>query len=575
MCLKSDSFHRTALNTLCGVFLATQVLFVSSLASAQPSAQPPAQPPAHPSTTEALTDAQGQPRSLAEARRLLRRLSFDVWGAPPSEEAMMSLSAWPTEEEALEGVLTDERAQAWLVDFHENLLWPALEIGDIINPAASLLLPATFYEGPLGGQQLFTLFTGLTRRGGLVPCLDEPATWDEEGALHFERLPDGTLREGYVWVTPYWSEEPVKVCALEAQAQEEAPGGVSCERFEGLSSGYCGCGAALERCASIESALTLLASFRSQLTQFALEHSTGERPYSELYTRRDEPINGPIAHYYRHLASAAVDPVVLQSPVQPDVLPALDFKDNTTWVWAEREATLHSGALTTLPFLLRFQTARARAHRVSQTLLCEPFVAASGVLPSPEDECSQEPNLRARCGCAECHARLEPLAAHWARFADAGALYLNPTDFPSYQAECAACADGGFCSDVCRRFYVSEAPTPAYENFLGVLKAYEFRSREELSKVEAGPRALIEQAVASGRLPQCIAQQLFERFVGRLPTSDELPRVRAYGHSFTEHGDFSELVRDVLRDEAYQHESAALWGPTSQQPPSAHQEEQP
>jgi len=503
-------------------------------------------------------------QDVRAARRLLRRLSLDLWGAPPSLDALQSLEAWPTSDEQLSELLSDARASHWVTRFHEDLFWPALEIGDLINPAASLLLPATFYEGPLGGQQLFTLFTGLTRRGGLVPCLDQPAEWNEAGELVMEEQADGTLREGVVWVTPYWSEEPVKVCALESLAEEAGPGGVACDSFEGLASGFCGCGATLERCASIDSALTLLASFRAQVAQYASTHSAEGANYFELLTRSEEPVNGPIAHYYRHLASAAIDPVVLVAPITPDQLPSLDFSQQDEWRWAERAAPVHSGLLTSTPFLLRFQTARARANRVSQALLCEPFIASNGVLPSPEDECSQEPNLRLRCGCADCHARLEPLSAHWARFSDAGALYLDPERFPSYLASCAACADGGACPDVCRRFYVSEAPTEAHRDYLGVLKAYEWRSPDELERLEAGPRAQVSDALERGALSLCLTRQLFERLVGYAPQGDALARARGYAVEFAERGSMPLLMRRLLQDPSYQLESPTLWGRPTQ-----------
>jgi len=503
------------------------------------------------------------PSELRAARRLLRRLTLDLWGEPPSLEALQSLERWPSSEQQLDALLSDERASYWLTRFHEDIFWPALEIGDLINPAASLLLPATFYEGPLGGEQLFTLFTGLSRRGGLVPCLDEPAAWDEEGALIMEEQADGTRREGYVWVTPYWSEEPVKVCALESLAEESGPAGVSCESFEGLSSGRCGCGATLERCASIDSALELLSSFRDQVARYAAEHAAEGADYFALLTRAEEPVNGPIAHYYRHLASSAIDPIVLVAPINRAELPSLDFKDRDVWRWTSRAAPVHSGLLTSTPFLLRFQTARARANRVSQALLCEPFIATSGVLPSPEDDCSQEPNLRRRCGCADCHARLEPLSAHWARFSDAGALYLDPERFPSYLASCAACADDGPCPDLCKRFYVSEAPSEAHRDYLGVLKAYEWRGADEIERLEAGPSALIEEAISRGALPRCLTQQLFERLVGRAPHAEERERLRGYAQEFASDASLRALIKRLLNDTSYQVESPALWGAPS------------
>ena len=53
-------------------------------------------------------------------------------------------------------------------------------------------------------------------RGDVVPCLDEPATWDESGNLEVTYVEEegvGSWREGYVLVTPHWDPYALlKVC---------------------------------------------------------------------------------------------------------------------------------------------------------------------------------------------------------------------------------------------------------------------------------------------------------------------------------------------------------------------------
>ena len=509
-----------------------------------------------------ITTTSSIPYQLVDARRHLRRLTLDLWGTLPSEEALLSQAPEQALSEAqVREILSHPKAQRFFRRFNAERFWPALGLGDIVNEAISLLLPASFYgdTGP-HADRLFLIFTGIYQRGGFVPCSDEPVEYDENGELIFEEYPDGTQREGFTWVTPYWSDEAIKVCALEARAMESGIYGGACDETQGLLTGECGCGASLERCMSIESAQVFLKAFQEQMEYMALEHSGAAgyeaRSYFDLFTRQDELVNGPLVHYYRYIAPMVLDPMILQAPSELDSLPLLDFSNRETWVWVDRRSDLHSGILTSLTYLLRFPTARSRANRVSTQLLCTPFVASSDRLPAPEDPCSQNPNLSERCGCSDCHSRLEPLAAYWGRFADNGSLFLDPDDFPSFDAECARCADPNItCSERCRQFYVHESfqenGLEIPDDYLGVLKSYEWRNREEIRHIEQGPKALFAQRVNQVKLARCTTEHLFKTLISKEATQGDWIRLEHYVSRFLEHQNLAELTYEILSDPAY------------------------
>lgn len=506
-------------------------------------------------------DTSTQTETSLESRRHLRRLTLDLWGTLPTEEVLLDLSLeHPLELQDVERILRDPRAAYFFNRYHLDRYWPVLEIAELLNPASALLLPASFY-GDLGpdADRLFLILTGITQRGGFVPCADEPAQFDADGELEFEDYPDGTRREGFVWITPYWSETPVKVCALEARSAETGRYGTRCDQAIGLSNGECGCGSTLERCASIESAQILISSFKEQVEREGLDHSgleEGGPRYFELFTRGDEIINGPIAHYYRYIAPMVNDPIIRFSPIDDAPLSTLTFLDLTEWIRAERRAPIHSGILTSFPFLLRFPTARSRANRLSSELFCEPFVASGDRLPSPEDECSLNPDLSSRCGCSDCHARLEPLAAHWGRFADRGALYLNPQDFPSFDPTCAVCdRQSRSCSEYCRTFYtyesLAERGLPIPDDSLGLLKSYQWRTREEISWIEAGPSSLMNTENAKARLSLCTTVKLFEQLMARSPEGEDWNFIRELSDRFSSHENLAELTLELLMSPLY------------------------
>jgi len=492
--------------------------------------------------------------------RFLRQVTLDLWGRVPSVVEYAALAAEPVFDQSALEALVDTMIAAPEFDtfvdrHHADLLWPNVNNLDFISPT-SLLLPAAFYGAPGDGQRLFNLFIGLYERRQLfAPCKDEPAEFDETGRPVMEEMIDGTRREGWVMVEPYWAPgTQVKVCALEARTAAINEYGMDCLQGSSQLTGQCGCGPNLERCASIEVFTETVPLLREQMMRMVKRPIAEGRPYTDILTDVSEEVTGPLVHYYRHIARYALDPLVAVAPIDLADVEDMNYTDRD-WRTVTRAAEEHAGVLTSTTFLLRFQTARSRANRFYNAFLCEPFQAPNDGLPSPNDECSQEPNLRERCGCNYCHARLEPASAHWGRFAEAGTMYVDPAIYPVFSQRCAACAENpdAPCDPYCDKFYVTDIGHPKQAPFAGVLKSYEFRPPEEVASLEAGPRALVDLHVADGRIAACAATQVFRRLYRREPTQDEqLFELAEIARDFQGGNfDFKQLVRTLLVSEGY------------------------
>jgi hypothetical protein len=495
--------------------------------------------------------AADEPRALSDTQQL-RQLTLDLFGRVPTHTELLRAQQEGYSADLAAELIAENGLDAFVRRYHSDELWPAFDPFSLVSYFAAGLLPAGFYELTGDPTRYFLYATSLYVRGALVPCKDEPATFDETGYPVLEAYPDGTMRDGWVEVEPYWAPgTTVKVCALEARQGALAFNGAPCASFEGMASGECGCGPSLERCLSPESAMVVEASLREQTLQMALAPIREGRSYFDMFTDKVEMVNGPLAHYYRYVVPAAVEPIIFEPPVPLEALPDLPYTANE-WVPVER-GPRHSGVLTSTLYLLRFQTARARASRFFSSFLCSPFQAPDTPLPSPSDPCTLEPNLRERCGCQYCHASLEPAAAHWGRFAEAGSLYLREELFPEYRPACKVCAEFGTCDFLCERFYFTQARHEKELPYLGMLKSYVFRDEGELANLDAGPAALVQSSVESGQLPNCTVRKLFERFYGRAMTQEErlewLPEMVS---RFEQSGyDFGDLVLAVVTDPRY------------------------
>jgi hypothetical protein len=360
-----------------------------------------------------------------------------------------------------------------------------------------------------------------TYRGGVdrVRCLNEPATYSDEGELLFEYSVDefgqDVRREGYVEVTAYWAPgEAVKICALDAQDLLIGDDGADCATSAGFSDTSCGCGPDLQWCMPDSASAKILNSFEQDLDQRVGWMVDGDMPYDALLTDAPAFVNGPISHFLRHQVQFGGNLKLSPMPIPLAQVPIIPFADDTNWVGIELSNS-HAGALSSAAFLLRFQTNRSRASKFSTEFLCDPFVAPSGGLPPTTDEEAMEPDLQKRAGCKYCHARLEPTASYWGRYPESGAGLLNKSDYPAFSEVCEACAlKTGPCPSMCNQ-YVTKASVASEEAYFGWLKHTLFIKPDAMTYIDEGPAALVKRSIVDNKLPSCIARKTASWLFGR------------------------------------------------------------
>ena len=275
-----------------------------------------------------------------------------------------------------------------------------------------------------------------------------------------------------------------------------------------------------------------------------------DEPYTALFDSPRAFVNGPLSHFLRHRTRVPANVRMEPMSVSQWAIPELDWDDDT-WV----EITLpdhHAGILTSPGYLLRFQTDRARANRFYDAFLCEPFNPPSAGIPLKEDD-SPHPDLQKRAGCKFCHALLEPAAAHWGRWAENGAGYLDPLTYPPTREDCMQCAyDGLACGDACNRYYLRSALSPEELPYLGHLNAYVFRREDHEAHIEVGPKYLVNRNLLDEDLPQCVAKRTVHWLMGRAPHADEAEWVTLLASEFAASGyRFRELVKAIVTSETY------------------------
>lgn len=521
------------------------------------------------------------------ASRLLRRASLDLRNRVPTAEEMQSaLAAGELTDEVLADLLDSDGFVDVMREHHRELLWPNLEAVELVSQAHLL------YPYPFGPNQtvyfspLRSVFVRTVGDGNLyTPCRNEPAEYDEDGHLVLEPVVVGTTTvawtEGWVEVAPYWAPDTtIRVCALDALDNltgRVCPGPASrypfAESFCRSISGFdpflaepfrdsqvdcnsafaflspdCGCGPELRHCSTPQQVVELRESFTEQQMRMVDRVVREDRPYEELLTDSQLEWNGKLVHYLRWQVGLVLD--LYAGAPQAWSLPDLEWTDDR---WQPAPASSrHAGLLTTPGFLLRFTANRMRAHRYYDAFECRSFVP-SGPLPSPFEPCSQREDLTERCGCDSCHVTLDPLAAHWGRFAEFGIGSLSSDRFPRViGASCSPPIEDPEQFYRCIRSYELD-PQGEEVDYRGWLNAYVFRDPSEYPIIETGPRLRVDRSVADGTIQRCLAQRLWTRFMHRPPTPEEsaevLPELvsefEASGRSLTA------LVRAIVRHPAY------------------------
>jgi hypothetical protein len=483
-----------------------------------------------------------------EATRYLRALSLDIRGTLPSMEEYTLVESGRVPTSLIDEWLGSEDFVQRAVRYHRDLLWNNIRNVNLFNASAGLRRTRSDGSSPF---RYWRTNPAVRYRGENVPCLDQEAEFDQFGTPVRYEQPDGTWREGYVEVTPYWDPTTtINACAFDAQDNELSPTGTQCATRDGLNDIGCGCGPDMSWC-RYGSRNPLMDSFAQALEMRVADNMRRDASYLDLMTDNRAWVNGPLVHYWKHQTAMFANVRLIPEPLDTTQLPDLQYTDYDTWVEV-RLPDSHSGIFTDPAFLLRFQTRRARAARFYDQFICSPFNAPAGGLPNESDQ-TPSLDLQVRDGCDYCHAILEPSGAHWGRWPENSAGFLDPARFPPERDDCLECAMYGIgCGDDCNRYYATDSLGAEEDPFLGMLDAYKFRRDPHKSNVEAGPRALVQAGVVDGRLPTCTAENAARFLIGRDLLDEELPWIEDVAVGFAG-SDYSwrEVVRSVVLSDAY------------------------
>ncbi len=515
----------------------------------------------------ALTLFAGMPVSLAAAQspeicapveqldkyRYLRQLTLDLYGRIPTVEEYERLhSMEDVSDDMIDEMIGSPEFYAQLRRYHRNLLWSNLGDDDLVGQ--------TIQED---GDETFRVWLNRGKRddyrGRDVSCLDmEHTNFDGEGRAlpMFENYTEGECAggsgctmDGWVQVEPYWAPgTTIRVCAFDAQPHTDATPNDNgdprtCDQV-GEGDPLCGCGPNLRHCTArggnYEAVHDALLEEPARLFE---EVIAAREPYMKAFSSQATAMNGALAHYYRYLADDD-DSELKNAPELPY---------GADWQQVDREP-YHSGILTTLGFLRRFASHRARVNRLYTAFLCSPFEAPSGGLPPATDECSVNPDLSSRCGCATCHETIEPATTHWGRWEEGDDFVYNE-DISTFSNNCANCEKGS-CSNYCKTFYITrelETTPGSVDTELGKLKTLGWRTEAETAALDEGPSALVNRPEYQQQLASCAVESFSEHVFGReLSAEERTGWLVEKTASFSSSGhDFLSMVKDIVTDERY------------------------
>ncbi len=410
-------------------------------------------------------------------------------------------------------------------------------------------------------------------------------------------------REGWRWTTQYWTKGvKIKMCAVEAQDRalglyNKNPDGTPMTCAHVMSKGdwsyldpSCGCGPDGAYCQASHIEYATYAETRSEnRLRRALEEEplqiirsvvARDEDYLSILSTPRSFVNGPLAFAFLHQtevlrgegalrisAPGPEDPTWSEVPFESD-----------EWVETVRPDH-HAGILTTLGYLIRFPTYRARIAQYRRKFLCsEEFDFAPQ--PDPKDT---NPDIAERSGCNACHARLEYDGMYYGRYPDRTGLFLDPATFPITNEACRYCAvgdpvdpmghghpgncelgkenphvPGGIVTDpnldyVCKNFYGwwgYGAALPEQADYGGMLWATLYRDESLFARVDDGPRAMVEADMELGNdMAACTVETTWRRLVRRDIAEHELAELTA---KFEAGGrKYRALVRDIVSSEAY------------------------
>jgi len=481
---------------------------------------------------------------LMSGERWLRAISLDLRGVVPSPEEYDQLDGGEVPESLVDEWLDSEAFADRAARFHRSLLWNNVDSQRLVSNNNMLTNTDGIYWSRARADDY--------RNDGNLYCGDFEASFDADGRPIPVDQGDGTVQEGWVWVRPYWDPDyDYQVCAFDAQEAETSPLGTRCDTSAGFTDPACGCGEDLQWCSVYYAEDEITAAMSRDIDLRVRQLVLDDRPYTELLTGRTAFVNGPLVHFYRHLTQVPAGVRLTQSPVNAEELPDLPADDVETFV----EVSLpegHAGVLTAPGFLLRFQTNRARANRYFNAFLCQPFQPPdSGIAIDPNQR--QTVDLTTRPGCDYCHALLEPAAAHWGRWTEQGAGYLDPADYPSFDPLCYDCSVYSLdCPDVCSRYYVTDPLDAEQDPYVGWLNAYQFLEPWQEPNVEGGPQLLVDSTIVDGRLQTCTAENAATWLLGRTLTEDDDDELTAWTDELVgSDWSYKQLVKAIVMSDSY------------------------
>ena len=486
---------------------------------------------------------------------LLRRLSLDLRGKPPSIEEYDALDAVDAVPAAsVQEYVESPDFKGTMRRYHEAMFWPNITPIKLRNASIVLTKAKAETSWRISSAGRSKSFRGAADIdcGGYEQKFFDPAFPGEfrPDPAHIQVDAQGNRQEGWRMVAPYWDpQNPIPVCAYDAQVVVSAKVKgklAACNTPSGTTSPECGCGQDLAYCYPAGAVVddVLKSSLREQLELLVDDVSTGSLPYTDLLLTTKAKENGPIAFWKKNLAPNYSTNLTFAAPDPQEPILDKAFTD-TKWTEVDRKGT-HAGVLTLPMYLLRFPTNRARANRFRIDFTCQYFVPPEKLAPAPGCDPTAE-DITKRCNCQYCHQTLEPLASYFGGFAEAGTtLMTDKTLFPITDPKCDSANPSGFCG----RFYSTQ---PDAHN-AGTLLPYQFADAhaEYAPHIEAGPRELAQSIVDDGTFAQCTVKNLFYHFAKRDirsegAESDELALLGDLASGFTKNGyDMRWLVQQIV-----------------------------
>lgn len=412
-----------------------------------------------------------------------------------------------------------------------------------------------------GANQYVTAFSMTATTGQVTRLnrcgLDLELTGNIRGRY---RVPTGCVqREGVVMTeVPYWDAATtgqVPMCAIEAQARDTNPWTMeSCNTGRFTGDRACGCGVKSNRCESANTALhtARINAFNDEPVLITDSVLRRNEDYFNILTTRRSFVNGTLSQMYRQNQSPQT--WLVTPPTARDAIPDVPLNDTATWVEYTRDDQA-AGVLTTPSWLYRFPTQRSRVNQFYEAFLCKHFAPEPGAIaPAPEDSCNRENNLAKRCGCSYCHATVEPMGAHWGRFGERNATWLDPEKFPRLDARCRDCALAGDtnCNNECGN-YVMQAFDGDGANSLGLLRTYLYRTPDEEPNIAGGPRLMVQRFMQTGELEKCAVRNIWNHLLGRTMTpQEESLYLNGLAQGFASDGhNLKALMQRIVATEAY------------------------